>query len=881
MRYRALMSAGGFALMLAVGLTIVLGVGAAAQPAAAQPASVLVPALADSDPGSSLGSSEPISRAVAWLATQQAADGGFGDAGVTADVVIGMAGANLEPRLMRTITGTTPIDSLVQEGSGYAAGGPGEAAKLALAAVAADADPYDLGGLDLIDALWESYSGTLGIFVAGSFSATTTSDQALAMLAVAAVQESVPAAAVSTLASWQLADGSWAWNPSSTFGDPDTTALALMALLASGRAHTAAVVDAVEAAVEYLRSDQLADGGWGWGSASADSTGMVIQALAALGYVPATWTWVTASGGNPQAALQGLQLPGGAFPDWQGAPNVMATAHALPGLAEAPLPVLGRRAMVRRGLSWLAEKQNADGGFGTSAGSSPGGTAEVVFAFAAAGIDVNTVQSARGISPLGFLATQVPTYSHDGGEIGKLILAAVAGDGDPRSFGGYDLVISLTNQISPSGQFNTNSNFKQAMGVLALEAAGEGVPLTPTQWLKGQQMADGGWEWAAASGWGSDPDTTAIALQALIAAGEPVTATTVISAVNYLHALQNDDAGFPSGFDPASNSNSTAYAIQALLAAGEDLMNDDAGQGLVWVRNGRTPVNALRSFQKSDGPLVYQWGGYFGPADNLAATYQAVPALLGRFHPIKTVASGSGSAGPGNQAGLVVDYGDGRYDAVCVTLGESPITGMELLALSGIPFEAEGGLVAGIGGVGCPAGDAWCAPPYSWSYFGQGASGAWQSYEVGAGDSQIVNSSVDGWRWVDWNVWPAPGPVFSPILGNLCASEPYAPVYRGPDPDRLVTGSTIVTATVRAPAEGTVDVRASFGSDLDQDSSAGIEYRPLSGDDWVSVDLVRGDGVFTTQLALANPDDYEFRTTFSDPDGIRAHHRIYLPLALR
>ncbi|MCK4832396.1 MAG: hypothetical protein KAS81_06485, partial [Anaerolineales bacterium] len=605
----------------------------------------------------------------------------------------------------------------------------------------------------------------LGVFVAGSFTATTTSDQALAMLAVAAVQESVPAAAVSALASWQLQDGSWAWNPTSTFGDPDSTGLALMALLASGRAHTVAVVaDAVEAAVEYLRSDQLADGGWGWGSASADSTGMVIQALAALGYVPATWTWVTDSGGHPQAALQGLQLPGGAFPDWQGTANVMATAHALPGLSEAPLPVLGRRAMARRGLTWLAEKQNDDGGFGTSAGSSPGGTAEVVFAFAAAGIDVNTVQSALGMSPLGFLATQVPTYSHDGGEVGKLVLAAVAGDADPRSFGGYDLVISLTNQISPTGQFSTNSNFKQAFGMLALEAAGEAVPLTTTQWLKGQQMADGGWEWAAGSGWGSDPDTTAIAIQALIAAGEPVTATTVISAVSYLHALQNDDAGFPSGFDPASNSNSTAYAIQALLAAGEDLMNDDAGQGWVWVRNGRTPVNALRSFQKSDGPLVYQWGGYFGPTDNMAATYQAVPALLGRYHPFKTVASGSGSADPGNKAGLVVDYGDGRYDALCVSFDESEICGMDLLTLSGLSFvRTEPGLVTKIGDTGCPAGDPWCAPPYYWSYSTQTTEGAWQAHPGGAADSQIVDGSVDGWRWADWNAWPAPGPILSPI----------------------------------------------------------------------------------------------------------------------
>ena len=64
----------------------------------------------------------------------------------------------------------------------------------------------------------------------------------------------------------------------------------------------------------------------------------------------------------------------------------------------------------------------------------------------------------------------------------------------PSSFGGYNLVISLTEQISPSGQLNTNSNFKQAIGILGFSAAGETVPVSVTQWLLDQQQPDGSWE---------------------------------------------------------------------------------------------------------------------------------------------------------------------------------------------------------------------------------------------------------------------------------------------------------------------------------------------------------------------------------------------------
>jgi prenyltransferase beta subunit len=864
MRLRTLVLAAVSALALLFTLGFLLNL--STHSAVAAPASP----VASAPTASPLNATEAISDAVAWLATQQAADGGFGSAGATADVVLALAAANLEPRLMVTTTGESLFDFLAAQAVSYTAEGPAQTGKLALAVVAADDDPYDFGGLDLLATLWESYSATTGLFAREPFTMTSVWDQSLAMLAVAAAQEAVPPAAVGALAGWQQADGSWAYTPGSPYGgDPDSTALALMALLASGKANVHSVGDAILAAEAYFRATQLDSGGWGWGVPSPNSTGFVLQGLAALGYVPATWTWTTATGGNPPGDLASLQLPNGAFPDYLGNPDVMATAQALPGLAERPLPILGRAGMAQRALTWLAEGQNSDGGFG-GVGSSAGATAEAVLAFAAAGIDANTVRSDADLSPLDYLITRVPLYSHDGGETGKLVLAAVAGTADPRSFGGYNLVISLTDHISPSGQLNTSSNFKQAIGILGLSAAGETIPVTVTGWLLDQQQPDGGWEWAAGSGWGSDPDTTAAAIEALLSAGESPTATAIVDAVGYLQSVQLEDGGFPAVFDNQSNANTTAYVIQALLAAGEDLWAPE------WTRSDRTAFDALQSFQKADGPFVYQWqADDLAPDDNLAATYQAVPALLEQPLPINNLICADG---PGNQATVIIDYGNGSRESICVEFEQAPISGLELLDLAGVPYELAveyPGMVTQIRDVGCPGDDPYCDPPMYWSYlYWDGAEG-WQSYPVGAADSEVVDGTVDGWHWVDWNVWPPEGPAITPQ-----AVVPFEPVERGADPDQVRAG-VVVLPPARAAGAESMPVYVSFGSDLNRDAEVGLLYRPLTGTKWIAVPLARGDGAFSATLPIDNPDLFEFRGTWADPDGIRAFQWVYLPLLTR
>ncbi len=608
-----------------VGLLLALGVVAFAQP---QP--IPAPMTTQFDP------TDAISDAWGYLGTQQLPNGGFpgwtpglDDEFTTIKVVFALAADRRPVSFLTSVSGTTPLDYLATRAYSYTRDVtgtllPGRVGMLMAAVVAGDGDPYGFGvygpehgsaGLpvNLVQELEASYNPATGAYSTTASPASTV-NQWWAIIGLAAAQEQVPVTATNYLLSLQEADGGWGYGWG---GDAEATAHVLQALLASGNVLP---TDAqIQAGVDFLRAQQNVHGGWdGWLGPSADSTSLVIQALVAIGYTPATESWAVPSGGNPQTALAAMQAPDGSFSG-----NAMGTAHAIAGLTEAPLPILGAEGMTHRALSWLAGRQNADGGFGGASA-----TADAVLAFGAAGVDAHTVQSAQEHSPVDFLITQVPTYNADGGEMGKLVLAAVASGENPRNFGGYNLVVSLTQHISPTGEFGTSIYFRHALGMLALDAAGESIPPTMTQWLRDQQAPSGGWGWTAGSN--AETDTTAMAVQALIAAGDPLTSTAIVSAVHFLHTAQNDDAGFC--YDPISpwstdsNADSTAYAIQALLAAGENLTD--------WMQNGRTPLEALREFQKSDGPFVYQWGGWGGPVDNGMSTYHAIPALAGQPFPV-------------------------------------------------------------------------------------------------------------------------------------------------------------------------------------------------------------------------------------------------------
>jgi hypothetical protein len=497
---------------------------------------------------------------------------------------------------------------------------PAEAGLLLAAISAANEDPTSFGGMDLIAQLSDTCNPATGAY-STAYQAANDLNQAWAILGLAAAGQSVPVTATGYLEGLQAADGTWA---ACGMSDPDTTGLAVVALIGSGNVQP--TDPSIQKALDYFRGSQLPSGGWrpSWDTdpANANTTGWAIQALVATGYTPATESW--AASPNPHDALVSLQQADGRIGGaWA---NAHSTLEALFGLTEQPLYFLGREHRALRALTWMNAQQNADGSWSGWAGPDPGATCDAVLAYASAGYDPGTVMAAGSVtSAMDYLSSTASVFANkDAASTGKLALAVEAAGGDAHSFGGIDIVHVLTDTwYSPTlSAFGVPTNtYDQAFAILGLAAAGETIPVSATQTLTGLQQVDGGWKYDLGPySPVSDPDSTGLALQALVAAGVDTDDPSIVAGVQYLENQQNAFGSWSSWGSPSPNS--TAYAMQGLLAAGEDL------ESAAWLKDGHSPYDALAAMQKVDGPFAL--GGF----DNGLATWQAVPALLGQAYPL-------------------------------------------------------------------------------------------------------------------------------------------------------------------------------------------------------------------------------------------------------
>ncbi len=270
-------------------------------------------------------------------------------------------------------------------------------------------------------------------------------------------------------------------------------------------------------------------------------------------------------------------------------------------------------------LDWLQDKQSRrTGGYGNM-----GASAETMIAIGANGTAARDWRIDRGLADLERYARSHQTRFARGdvASAGKLAVALTAAG---ACWNGRAL-LPMDYYDADAGAFSSDSGFN-AWGILGTAALGEPVPEDAVAALRQSAIAaaPGGWEWQA--GFGADSNTTALALQALVAAGEPVTATAVLSGLAYLRAAQQPDGGF--AYDASgtsgSDANSTAYAIMALRAVGED------PTGAEWSVGGVSPVDFLLGLRQPDGGFAWQPG----MESNAFATQQAIPALLARSLPV-------------------------------------------------------------------------------------------------------------------------------------------------------------------------------------------------------------------------------------------------------
>ncbi|MCL5275057.1 MAG: hypothetical protein M1434_10000 [Chloroflexi bacterium] len=278
-----------------------------------------------------------------------------------------------------------------------------------------------------------------------------------------------------------------------------------------------------------------------------------------------------------------------------------------------------------RAVTWLAKQQQADGGFsnGFTKGSDVGTTADAVVAFAAAKANVTAVKTSAGLTPLDYLATKASSAKLTAGEYAKIAVAVESVGQNPSKFAGTNLIALIEAGYNDKTGVIGENVYAHSIALIALAKAGAIIPGKAITTLVSLQSPEGGWAFMGTGG--ADVDTTAAAVQALIAVGMPANSGPAGRGLGYLHSLQNVDGGFPyqspSQYGTDSNTNSTGLVAQAIIASGD--------QPESWAASRGNPLSAIIILQQASGAYAYQ--GSF-PADNTLATIGAIQALY-RFTP--------------------------------------------------------------------------------------------------------------------------------------------------------------------------------------------------------------------------------------------------------
>lgn len=594
---------------------------------------------------------DAVALAAGWLVMQhENDDGGYtafssgageapSDVAGTVDAILALSSAGYN--VARPFTGRTssPVAFLRDNPQGlsaYAAQSGGATGKLILALAAAAQNPRNFAGHNFAISLTQHLSPT------GAYNVATPFDQSLAILAQATVSDSVPALATEWLLQRQAQEGDVAgsWDDGfGTDGNSDATAMAVMALVAAGEPVSSTALLSAET---FLQSTQLESGGWGYAPGqpeSANSTALVVQALAALGrdFYSDQSPWTQER--SPLGALRTWQSDSGAFQADFGegpADDFFTTIQALPALSGRPYPLPSRYEAAQRAVACMATlRDSQSGGWEEFVGSGPnaGGTSRAMQALVAAGQDVTGERwAADGLTPLEALEDLTPAYLDGGrgGRVGIVMQGVQAAGGDVTDFAGYNLPVSMTQYLSPTGEYDSTAfgPFSQAEAMLGLLVSGEDVDPLAVEFLLEAQSEDGGW---------GGPDATGISLQVLGRLQPASWEERLPLALDSLQATQQPDGGW--GFELPSNPNSTSEVVQGLVNVEQNPFSPRWSQVTSGtLRNGATLVLAQ---QGDDGC----WPNQFGPGSDPFATTDAI-LLLSQNPPWGEIAAVSAQPTP-------------------------------------------------------------------------------------------------------------------------------------------------------------------------------------------------------------------------------------------
>ncbi|HZJ84610.1 MAG TPA: prenyltransferase/squalene oxidase repeat-containing protein [Syntrophomonadaceae bacterium] len=267
---------------------------------------------------------------------------------------------------------------------------------------------------------------------------------------------------------------------------------------------------------------------------------------------------------------------------------------------------------IKKGLAFFNIIQNDDGGFPWYVGDEVGESdhitsAWVIMALGANGEDLTAKKWVKnGSNPLDYLVGNTDKLESTTDYARQLLaLSVVEGYEKEKN----TIVDKLRAGQDKTGHFGQTAldegEFINAhmWAILALKCAGEEIPNLDgaKKWLLNAQNTDGGFAWYL--GLPSDADDTAIAIQALVALGEPPAESMAIKrALRYLKSLQGVDGGFSSGWVNLANASTDSWVWQALKAAGEKQDSPN------WVKEGQKVADHLLSLQSDEGCFYWTAG---------------------------------------------------------------------------------------------------------------------------------------------------------------------------------------------------------------------------------------------------------------------------------
>ncbi|MFA5885524.1 MAG: prenyltransferase/squalene oxidase repeat-containing protein [Acidimicrobiia bacterium] len=324
-------------------------------------------------------------------------------------------------------------------------------------------------------------------------------------------------------------------------------------------------------------------------------------------------------------------------------------------------------------VDWIVTQQQPDGGFEV-AGFPGFETPDAVLAIAEAaqtGATWSTAEALAAVEALEYGGSGGPTpvdalddwvlSAHSGagvnaGEASKLVLLVTSPLGlDPQHFGASDTdlaaIVYPSGCASPpdtSGLFFLETTFVAFAGDLLCGAADPTVLAT----VRAAQRADGGWNYLGDPDdvpfpTDSDVDTTALAVQALVAGGAAWNDPAITAALRFLATQQSATGAFLAfGED---DPNATSVAMLAVTAAGFDPGSPCWRDTVEPARAGSPysdPSAWLRGEQEPDGHVASPNDGF---GTNTFATSQSVQGLLRTGLPVERASGAPTCVIPGGE----------------------------------------------------------------------------------------------------------------------------------------------------------------------------------------------------------------------------------------